>query len=226
MGFINECFEGFKAEIKTLRQEVTEATNRSLGSQKECQRLERELRDTKREIIALKQYSRRNNIELKGVPLTEEEDVADIVLKVATFLKVEISEQDVYAAHRVPTKGSGPPNIVVKFVPKQVRDSILTAAKENRLNGSLGFQRSEPVYVNAHLCPENRFLLGKSLQAKKEKNWKFAWFADDKVFMRKSKNSKVMQLHVKMTCPKLCDRRHLATSKKVPRRYGGSTNCA
>ncbi|KAH9382483.1 hypothetical protein HPB48_000521 [Haemaphysalis longicornis] len=119
MGFINECFEGFKAEIKTLWQEVTEATNRSLGSQKECERLERELRDTKREIIALKQYSRRNNIQLKGVLLTEEENVADIVRKVATFLKVELTGQDVDAAHRVPTKGSRPPNIVVKFVAKQ-----------------------------------------------------------------------------------------------------------
>lgn len=153
------------------------------------------MRDTKREIIALKQYSRRNNIELKGVPLTAEEDVASIVLNVATCLKVELSGQDVDAAHRVPTKGSGPPNIVVKFVAKQVRDSILKAAKKNRLNAaSLGFQGREPVYVNAHLCPENKVLLGKSIQAKKEKNWKFAWFADDKVLMRKSENSKVVHV--------------------------------
>nr|XP_037268977.1 uncharacterized protein LOC119160828 [Rhipicephalus microplus] len=198
MGFINEGFQSFKAEIETIRQEVTEATNRSLGSQKECQRLEKELRDIKREIIALKQYSRRNNIELKGVSLTEGEDVADIVLKVATFLKAKLSGQDVDVAHRVPTKGSGPPNIVVKSVARHVRDSILTAAKKNRRNvGSLGFQGSEPVYVNAHLCPENKVLLSKSIQAKKERNWKFAWFADDKVLMWKSVNLKVVHVTCK-----------------------------
>lgn len=127
--------------------------------------------------------------------MTENEDVDGIVRRVATCLKVELSERDVDAAHRVPTKGSGPPNIVVKFVSRQVRESILKAAKKNRLNAaSLGFQGSEPVYVNAHLCPENKILLGKSIQMKKEKNWKFAWFADDKVLMRKSENSKVVHV--------------------------------
>lgn len=195
MGFINTSFEEFKEEIKSLRQELTEVKKENIEHQKENKKLSSELKEIRKELTELKQYGRRNNVELKGVPVAENENMRDTIEKVAKCLSIAHSDHDIDAAHRVPTKGSTPPNIVVRFVSRTSRDNFLRAAKKHRLNSSmLGFEDNTPVYVNEHLCPENKVLLGKAIQAKREKNWKFAWVADGKILMRKSENSRV--LHV------------------------------
>lgn len=197
MKFHSESFDEFKAELKSVRQELSEVKKRSVEGEKERQRLNKELRDAKKEMVDLKQYSRRNNLELKGIPLTEKEDLDLTLKKVAKCLNVELSDNDVDVVHRVPTKGGGLPNIIVKFNSRTTRDKLLLAAKKRRLNASLlRYQADSPVYVNDHLCPENKILLGKAIQYKREKLWKFAWVADGKILMRKSESSKV--LHV--TC--------------------------
>lgn len=58
----------------------------------------------------------------------------------------------------------------------------------------LGFATNEPIYINEHLCPENKVFLGKAISAKREKNWKFAWVSDGKILMRKSEKAKVLHI--------------------------------
>lgn len=191
--FVSKSFDEFKNDIKMFRLEVAELKKQSLDTQSATRRLENELQETKKQLVELKQYSRRNNIELNGVPVAENEDLTSVVNKVGSCLNVQISAQDIDAVHRVPTKGL--PNVVVKFLSRSPRDKVLLAAKKVRLNASmLGFQSNDPVYVNEHLCPENKVLLGKAIQAKRENNWKFAWVCDGKILMRKAENTKV--LHV------------------------------
>ncbi|XP_077548403.1 uncharacterized protein LOC144161646 [Haemaphysalis longicornis] len=193
--FVSKSFDEFKNDIKLFRQEVAELKKHSSDTQGATRRLEKELQETKKQLLDLKQYSRRNNIELKGVPVVENEDLTSVLNKVGSCLNVQISAQDIDAVLRVPTKGL--PNIVVKFLSRSPRDKVLLAAKKTRLNASmLGFQLDDPIYVNEHLCPENKVLLGKAIQAKRENNWKFAWVRDGRILMRKAENTKV--LHV--TC--------------------------
>nr|XP_037291252.1 uncharacterized protein LOC119187107 [Rhipicephalus microplus] len=195
--FHSQGFDEFRAELKAVRQELSEGKKRSHEHERERHPLVKELRDAKKEIVDLKQYSRRTNLQLKGVPLTEKEDLGQTLHKVATCLSVPLSDHNVDVVHRVPTKGGGLPNIIVKFSSRATRDRLLFAAKQKRLNASLlGYQVNIPVYVNAHLCPEKKNLLGKAIQCKREKNWKFAWVADGKILMLKSENSRVV--HVTM----------------------------
>lgn len=64
--------------------------------------------------------------------------------------------------------------VVVKFLSRSTRDRILKAAKKHRLNRlTLGFEGNEPVFINEHLCPEYKVLLGKAIQLKREKTGSF-----------------------------------------------------
>lgn len=59
----------------------------------------------------------------------------------------------------------------------------------------LGFVENTPVFINEHLCRENKILLGKAIQAKKENKWKFAWVSDGgKIPMWKSENARVVHV--------------------------------
>lgn len=68
-------------------------------------------------------------------------------------------------------------------------------AKKHRLTSAdLGFHGTEPIFVNEHLCLENKILLSKTIRCKKEKGWKFAWVSQGKIFMRKNENSDALQI--------------------------------
>ncbi|KAH6945216.1 hypothetical protein HPB50_007566 [Hyalomma asiaticum] len=195
MDFINESFEEFKSEIKALRSEVNEVKTRTHDLQQENQKLNKELKEVNKELVELKQYGRKNNIELKGLPASGNEDLRKTIQAVAKSLQIEHASSEIDVVHRVPTRGNGPANIVVKFVSRSTRDRFLQAAKKNRLNASMiGFEENTPVFINEHLCRENKILLGKAIQAKRENNWKFAWVSDGKILMRKAENTRVVQV--------------------------------
>lgn len=195
MKFINDSFEEFRADVKGFRQELTEAKKQTLEVQKESTRVVRELKEVKRELVELKQYSRRANLEVKGIPMNDEDDLDTIFTTMASCLETDVSVADVDVIHRVPTRKPGPPNVIIKFVSKCKRDKFLQSAKKHRLNArALGFDTSEPVFVNEHLCPENKILLGKAIQAKREKNWKFAWVAEGKILLRKTEKSRAVHV--------------------------------
>ena len=77
-------------------------------------------------IDEVEQYDRRQNLELQGVPMTKNEDVMKIMLDLIKKLDVDIEEEDISIAHRLPqkrrlgrTKANKAPNhptIIVRLV--------------------------------------------------------------------------------------------------------------
>ncbi|KAH6924378.1 hypothetical protein HPB50_016377 [Hyalomma asiaticum] len=200
MGFINSNFEEFKEEIASLRQELSQVQKQNLVCQTANKRMDKELKETRRQLTELKQYSRRSNLELKGIPCTENEVLVETMQKIAKFLMVDLVEGDIDAIHRVRTRGDGPANVIVRFNSRRKRDLILQAARKKRpTTAMLGSENAQPLYVNEHLCPEYKVLLGKAIQMKREKKWKFVWVSEGKVLMRKADNSRVISLTTFMT---------------------------
>ncbi|KAH6920209.1 hypothetical protein HPB50_028802 [Hyalomma asiaticum] len=195
MGFINSNFEEFKEEIASLRQELSQEQKQNLVCQTANKRMDKELKETRRQLTELKQYSRRSNLELKGIPCTENEVLVETMQKIAKFLMVDLVEGDIDAIHRVRTRGDGPANVIVRFNSRRKRDLILQAARKKRpTTAMLCSENAQPLYVNEHLCPEYKVLLGKAIQMKREKKWKFVWVSEGKVLMRKADNSRVISL--------------------------------
>lgn len=64
--------------------------------------------------------------------------------------------------------------VIVRFVSQSARDKLLQDARKKRLTTSdIGFANACSVYVNEHLRPEYKALLGMAIAKKKEKKWKF-----------------------------------------------------
>ncbi|XP_040071596.1 uncharacterized protein LOC120844061 [Ixodes scapularis] len=197
MSFINANFEGFKTVVKEMQTKIVTLKREQLRTRNACTDLYKQLSETRKELIELKQNRRLSNIEIKGVPLPPTESLHEIIVNIGEKLSTKIASQDIDAIHRVPTKHKTKSNIIVRFFAPTVRDDVLQAGKKQRLNAAaLGFQTNEPIYINEHLCVENKTLLGKALQLKREQNWKFTWTSRGGILMRKVENSKV----IKNTC--------------------------
>lgn len=106
-------------------------------------------------------------------------------------MREEISSADVEIAHWVPVPNNPrDKNIIVQSVPRGKRDAVLQKARKTCTNrGSLGFAQASIVFVNEHLFPDWKKLLGQAVSKREDASWKFVWVRNAQIFARKDEAS-------------------------------------
>ena len=124
----------------------------------ENEALRSDLKEAKEELHSLKesnnnleQYSRRECLEFKGIPVKEGEDTNEVIVKLATKVGVKINVEDISTSHRLPTRQQSKPNhpsIIAKFVRRDVRDKLYAARKYLReiTFSDLGYRLRNRIY--------------------------------------------------------------------------------
>lgn len=190
MGFMNEHFECFKADIEAFRQELVVVKAQNAQCCRDNEELQKDLREARKEIVELKQYSKSMNIEVQGLAQTPIENLGKTVANIARCLGTDVTDKDIDIAHRVSSKDKKKSNVVVRFLSRTARDKLSSAARKTKLDtGHLGFDTSDPIYVNDNLCMEMKVLLSKPRESRREKKWKFVWVSQGRILMRKTEKS-------------------------------------
>lgn len=164
---------------------------------KENKELARENHQLTRRVAELEQYSRINNVEIKGVPSTQGENCAEILEKIGEKIDCPVTASDIEIVHRIPAKDG--PHILARFLLRTKKAEFIAKARKARLTaGSIGFTSEnasvKPVFINDHLTPENKRLFAQALALKKEKEWQFLWVENCKIKARKTKDSRVYRI--------------------------------
>jgi hypothetical protein len=104
----------FKQENSQIKANATEMSNRiiQLEEDQEAQNI----------------YSRRDCLELHGIPIQSGEDTDKLVQKVGDLVGTKIKNEDISINHRLPTRGNQTPIIITKFT-RSVRDSLHKARR-------------------------------------------------------------------------------------------------
>ncbi|CAN7942042.1 unnamed protein product [Ixodes hexagonus] len=105
------------SEIKELRKKV---------NQLEQERKTDETAQLKKELNKLEQYGRKNNLEVHGLVQTLNENLLEKLNNIADKRDVpRLTEDNVEAIHRVPTKAKKTPIVIVRFVNRNERNAWL-----------------------------------------------------------------------------------------------------
>jgi hypothetical protein len=200
--FDARALEEFKNDIRAeIRNELREGLNtikeELVGEIKALKNkvkiLEENVEDLSGQLIRLEQYGRNKNIEVDNVEFIEGEVVEDIVIKLAKVLKIELSDRDIEAAHRLPSrKSTNSPKIIVQFASRKKRNEFVAARSQLapvKSNHLVGGKSKERIYLNENLTRYYKELLWRSKVRQKEVGYKFVWFKFNKVFARKSETS-------------------------------------
>lgn len=132
--FMNSHFEELKKTLETLRKD-----NATL--KKDNAALREGLDAARSEIIDLKQYSRQQNLEIKGLPLKKDEDLTNSIILFAEKFAVPLSPEELDVVHRVPSKDKTKPNVVVKCRSRSTRNRILQVVKKKKITpADFGFE--------------------------------------------------------------------------------------
>ena len=153
----------------------------------------------------LEQYSRRECLEIQGIPASEDsvnESTNDIVCKIGKLMGVEIAPEDISVSHRLPInkryKGKRSTQaIIVKFVRRDVKEAVFRSRNKlkNKSTHDIGYRVSSFIYINESLTEKNKDLLRYCLKAKNELNYKFLWTSNGRIFLRRDEGS--TSIHIK-----------------------------
>lgn len=201
--------KGFNAAFESLNKTVEENTSvirqQNEKVDKYCDmidklinenmQLKQKLKNLEDRLDDLEQYGRSNSVEIQGVPQEPNENVLTVVKDVGRALNMNITDEMVDACHRLGRRSNGghPPGIIVKFVRRFDKDEILKQrrVKRNLSTRHMGRNDDRPIYVNESLSPSRRRLLAAAKVVQKQKNFKFLWVRNGKIFLRREENAPV-----------------------------------
>lgn len=156
----------------------------------------------------LKQSQNDNMMILTGIPEKPNEDISKIVMDMAVKLNVVIVASDVIEVKRLKAKNQPvggnqkfPPLTLVNFTHPIHKSRFMTAKKQKgpfytKILFADG-NNSDQINLRSFLTPFNANLLGQA-KTLKDSGYKYIWFSNNKVQVRKDDSSRIIQIKSKL----------------------------
>ncbi|XP_039299874.1 uncharacterized protein LOC111055020 [Nilaparvata lugens] len=188
-------------ELKEDIKHVETSLGTSLNScHEELAETKKIIADLQLRVNKAEQYSRRNTIEIHGVPVQKGENVVTIVKDIGRSLGFPVNDSMIDACHRLRSKvGSGRhPGIIVRMVRRLDAEELLQKrrVKRNFNMHDIGLTAKpvEPVYLNECISPARRTLFSAARKVKNEKNYSYLWVRGGKIFLLKEQGLSVIMV--------------------------------
>ena len=119
----------------------------SNGKQSEVNKLKNEVQLLKFELDRQNQYSRRESVRISGISEKEGEYTNDIVKKLAVDIGASLTQDDIIVSHRLPGRPGTAKPIIVKFVRRDTKTTLMKSKRRLRDIDRKGF------FLNDDLTP-------------------------------------------------------------------------
>ena len=149
--------------------------------EEEISKLKRELTDTKAKLDELEQYSRKNCLNIAGVPETAGESTSQLVRDLAKSIDVNVQLDDIDACHRIGQKTPGKHrSIIVKFTRFDQRQDVYAARRKLRevaapAGGPFTTDQLKGIYISDNLTKHRHSILYAARQLKRKGKLYAAW---------------------------------------------------
>ena len=156
---IDSTLTNINKEISDLRQNYEKMQSELCVSGQVSSKLRKQIVSLERQCWSNCQYSRRECLELSGLPESiENSELEETALQFFKKLYVEVDSSDIEDWLWLPSKGKGPKREIVKFSKR--KDSNRIRKVKKNLKGmdlsSIGIR--SPVYINHSLCKYYKML--------------------------------------------------------------------
>ncbi|CAB3260872.1 unnamed protein product [Arctia plantaginis] len=195
-------FADMKSSIEFVHGSIETLSNRVSSLEEELDSMKK----TKQEMSILReqvdkleslhreteQRSRLNNIEIKGVPMSNSENLFTIITKIGDVIGCHITKDQINYVARIPMRNDkNHKNIICSVHNSYLKSDFVAAARKHKLLkvGELGLPGENRVYINDHLTLDNKILLNKTKARAKERGFEHVWVKGCKIFIRKKHTS-------------------------------------
>lgn len=194
--FMNSNYEDMKSRVENL------AKDRSS--------LLQHISNLERQISDLRSSSRSSTVELRNVPVQENcslNDITTVVMDTCKVLEIAVQANDLRDIYRIPNKNdTSKSTIIAEFKSVSHSQNILQAVKNfnksrrprekrnTEHNGIPG--KATPIYISERLPPSIRKLYYDARQFASSHEYKYCWFANNNIFLKKEEGAKVINIEM------------------------------
>ena len=172
-----------KNMLATMRNEL-KTTKENLGKQKEESDRLWEHHDE------LEQYTRKNSLELHGIPQDAYHSTEAAVIKVAEALNITMEPEDIAISHKL-NRGKA---IIVKFCNHKVKSKLYkesTKLKDVRISDlfpsyPLNGRQRQHIFINENLTAFRRRIVNEANKRRQEGTLLSVWTSDGKIYVKTS----------------------------------------
>lgn len=200
--FLSKQYETTREQLK-LSEEAARTRDREIQKLNETVRVQAEiLQRLQHDQNESEQHSRKANLEIRGLPVADKEDLKKILHDLAD--KIDLPEfsvdADVVAVHRLSGKTDTVPTVLVRFSTVNMKENWIKA--RGKLRQLCESKVLPKLYFNDNLTKANRHLFWLARAAGKQHKYKFVWVRAGKIFAKKDEVSPLIRITNEMDVEK------------------------
>ncbi|XP_025423462.1 uncharacterized protein LOC112692862 [Sipha flava] len=192
VNFMSGQFDNFNLKLQDIIKVVNDVSKENKQLKEENQKLKIEMRDCNKKINYIEQKLVQNHIEIIGVPEETNEDCSKIVKEISTALGVNVCVESAFRYQSKIRNKHGKIVAVLKNYENKKTIMDMSRIKKLKANNVNAKWKEEGIYINNYLTQINRNLFYKTRLYAKENNYKYVWYRDCKIFIRKDEKNKVI----------------------------------
>ena len=177
-------YASLQKKLDTTDNELNVAKNKLKDQRHETERLENSL-DT------LEQYTRKNSLEIHGIPENLYPSTQDAVIKVAEALNISIVPSDVEICHKL-KRNKGPQPILVKFLSHQTKSKLyrertkLRNVKISDIYPSSSSSVEGRIFIHENLTSYRKEIVAEANRRRRDGTLLSIWTLDGKIYVKTS----------------------------------------
>lgn len=213
---LKNSFAFYDQELQEIKSKLEKASTANTSLKKELDDTKKKLKQTNSlldeqiddsqkmwdEFDALEQYTRKNSLEIHGIPENLYTDPESVVLKVASAINVAIKPEEIEISHKLQRAKKGCRPIIAKFRSHKTKAKLykertkLRNVKVSDIFESYAsaIEAREGIFINENLTSYRRHIVDKASQMKKTKILTSVWTLDGKIFVKCSPDDRPIRI--------------------------------
>ena len=188
-------------EVQSLQESLSKTCERNKALEQELGAAKVKIDKQEDEIYylldnldSLEQYTRKNSLEIHGVPKEAYSSTEEAVLAIANALEVDISSNDIEISHHLKRRNNNTA-IIVKFANHKHKTKLYKArTRLKSVKTSSIFPRcpatipefKDRIFINENLTGHRRFVMGQANKMRRDGLLLSCWSLDGKIFVKTS----------------------------------------
>ena len=193
-------------EISTLKTHLQKMDNQYQEIEKQLYAAKKHVDEQQEEISdlyelqdKLEQYTRKNSLEIHGVPESAYTSTEEVVLKLAEALQVPINPVDIEISHKLNRKGNKP--IIAKFVSHKTKTSLYKARVNlrniklpNLFPGSHSPESKDRISIYERLTSYRKKIVNEANTMRRNGELLKVWTMDGQIYIKTSPDGRPIRI--------------------------------
>lgn len=197
--FLSSKYDQIAESLQSLKKQNALNDNKMKKQEESIVMNQESIDDLYLQVDEMQQYSRRECLEIIGIPKLANEVSNQLIAEVGKLVGVEIKKEDISISHRLPDTKATKDRIIVKFVRRDKKEELYKKRSQLRAKSTKDLPSLQDedspkrrIHINESLTSYRRRLFGKINQFKKEHNYKYLWTANGKILLKEHEGSKTL----------------------------------